>query len=97
MKGNAKKIAKLAAATALGLGVAASATSALAKSTCPVEKCYGIVKKAKNDCGTARHACAGQSIKSGARGEWMFVMKGNCKRIVGGHLNPPSKKAKVEK
>ena len=24
------------------------------------EKCYGIAKAGQNDCGTAKHACAGQ-------------------------------------
>lgn len=56
------------------------------------EKCYGIVKKAKNDCGTKAHACAGQSSKDGARNEWVYVMKGNCNKIVGGHLKPSDSK-----
>ena len=25
------------------------------------EKCYGIVKKGQNDCGTAKHSCAGKA------------------------------------
>ena len=30
------------------------------------EKCYGIAKAGQNDCGTARHTCAGKSTKSNA-------------------------------
>ncbi len=52
------------------------------------EKCYGIVKKAKNDCATPKHACAAQATKSGSPQEWMYVLKGNCERIVGGKTKP---------
>lgn len=36
------------------------------------EKCMGIVKAGKNDCGTSGHACAGQSTKDGAPDEWIY-------------------------
>lgn len=92
-----KKTAQLILAAAITAGVAAIPAHAIAKAKCPVEKCYGIAKKAKNDCGTAKHACAAQATRNGDRSEWMFVMKGNCKRIVGGHLHPPKNKADATK
>jgi len=49
--------AALASLLAFGL-----ATSALAGPVTPKpgqEKCYGIAKAGQNDCGTAKHACAG--------------------------------------
>jgi len=95
MKQKTKKIISGAMATALSLGVAAVSTQVVAKSNCPVEKCYGIVKKAKNDCGTSKHACAAQSKINGDKNDWMFVMKGNCDRIVGGSLTPPKVEAKA--
>lgn len=76
--------------SALSLAAVSVTTAVIAKSSCPVEKCYGIVKKAKNDCGTSKHACAAQAKTNGDKNEWMFVMKGNCKRIVGGSLKPKS-------
>jgi len=48
------------------------------------ERCYGIVFAGKNDCGTAKHACASQSIKDAATEEFIMVPKGLCQRIVGG-------------
>lgn len=50
------------------------------------EKCLGIVKAGKNDCGTSGHACAGQSTRDGAPDEWIYVPKGTCEKIVGGKV-----------
>jgi len=50
------------------------------------EKCMGIVKAGKNDCGTSGHACAGQSTKDGAPDEWIYVPEGTCEKIVGGKV-----------
>lgn len=50
------------------------------------EKCAGIAKAGKNDCGTAGHACGGQSTKDGAADEWIFVPEGTCEKIVGGSV-----------
>ena len=89
-----KKIAKVVVATVMGVGIAAVSTQIMAaKSNCAVEKCYGIAKKAKNDCGTSKHACAAQSTINSEKTDWIFVMKGNCDRIVGGSLTPPKVKA----
>ena len=88
MEQSTKKIANVVIATVLSVGVAAISTQAVAKANCPVEKCYGIAKKAKNDCGTQKHACAAQSKANGDKADWMFVMKGNCDRTVGGSLTP---------
>ncbi|OGT67022.1 MAG: hypothetical protein A3J38_05505 [Gammaproteobacteria bacterium RIFCSPHIGHO2_12_FULL_45_9] len=43
-----------------------------------MERCYGISKKANNDCGTSKHACAGKAIKDNDPEEWNFVKKGTC-------------------
>lgn len=50
------------------------------------EKCYGVVKAGKNDCGTKAHSCAGLSKKDGEG--WITVPKGTCERLVGGSLKP---------
>jgi uncharacterized membrane protein len=50
------------------------------------EKCMGIVKAGKNDCGTSGHACAGQSTKDGAPDEWIYVPQGTCEKIAGGKV-----------
>ena len=84
-----KKIIQTIITTTVAVGVVALSTQTMAKQKCAVEKCYGIVKKAKNDCGTAKHACAAQAKTSADPNDWIFVMKGNCNRIVGGSLKPP--------
>lgn len=49
----------------------------------PKEKCYGIAKAGQNDCGTARHSCAGKAAKDNARDEWKYVPKGTCEKMNG--------------
>lgn len=57
-----------------------------------MEKCGGIAKAGKNDCGTSKHSCAGQASKDGDKEEWLYVPTGSCEKIVGGDL----KKAKAK-
>ncbi len=81
------KIATAVIAAVLGTSLVADVAIAASPSK-KVEKCYGIVKAKKNDCGTPKHACAGQSKTDGSKSEWMYVLKGNCNRIIGGSLTP---------
>jgi uncharacterized membrane protein len=53
-----------------------------------MEKCYGIAKAGKNDCGTAKYSCAGSSTTDGDKTAWMMVPKGTCNKIVGGSSEP---------
>ena len=55
------------------------------------EKCAGIVKAGKNDCGTSKHACAGQATKSGDKEEWLYVPTGTCEKMVGTTIYKPKK------
>ena len=89
-KQKTKHIAAAVITTALsvGVGVAGVPAMAVAGSHSSMEKCYGIAKKGKNDCGTKYHSCAGQAKKNNAGDEWIYVKKGNCLRIVGGSLTP---------
>ena len=52
------ELIRQAIAGALALGVAAG--DALADRG-DFEKCAGVAKAGKNDCGTAKHACAGEA------------------------------------
>lgn len=84
-----QKLAKVVVATALSIGLTSVATQATAAAKGDAEKCYGIAKKAKNDCGVpGKHSCAAQAKVNGDPQEWMYVLKGNCDRIVGGGLTP---------
>jgi len=52
------------------------------------ERCYGVVRAGKNDCGTAMHACAGRAARDAQADEWLMLPGGTCDRIVGGSLRP---------
>lgn len=77
-----KKIVNAVMATLIGASVALAVPTVSAKPKKNVEKCYGISKAKMNDCGTPKHACAGQASKNSDPSEWIYVMKGNCARIV---------------
>lgn len=56
------------------------------------EKCAGIAKTGKNDCGTRQHSCAGMAKKDGDKEEWLYLPKGSCDKIVGAKVYIPAKK-----
>ncbi len=74
-----------AIAGVLALGMAVSSGQALAGKP-GMEKCTGIVKAGMNDCGTSKHACAGQAKADGDAEEWVYLPKGTCNKIVGGKV-----------
>jgi uncharacterized membrane protein len=69
----------------VALGVSAAGGQALAAKGAN-EKCAGIVKGGKNDCGTSRNACAGQVKADNDPEGWIYVPKGLCEKIVGGRV-----------
>ncbi len=74
--------------TAIAGVIALAATQAQAADPkAPKEKCYGIAKAGQNDCGTARHTCAGKATQDNAPDEWKYVPKGTCEKA-GGKLTP---------
>jgi len=72
-----------AVASLLALGLASSAALAQAAKG-DTEKCAGIVKAGKNDCGTSHSACAGTSKVDRDAEAWIAVPAGTCSRIAGG-------------
>ena len=67
------------------VGLSSTEAHALAKGK---EKCYGVVKAGKNDCGNAAktHSCAGHAATDGDSGEWLALPTGVCEKLVGGSL-----------
>lgn len=51
-----------------------------------MEKCAGVVKAGKNDCGANGHSCAGQAKVDSDPNEWVYLPKGACDKIVGGSV-----------
>ena len=68
----------------LALGIAAAAAGQPVPQPKESEKCYGVAKGGQNDCGTAKHACAGLGVKTDKdAAEWKYVAKGTCDSIGG--------------
>ncbi len=88
MQKTTKTLASIAIAglLATGLGLPSGEVQAAKKG---FEKCYGVAKKGKNDCGTSKHSCAAQATVDGDPEEWVYVPQGTCEKIVGGSLVKP--------
>ena len=84
---NKKIVVDSAIATLLSVGVLAT-TQAQAVPDTPKawEKCAGIAKAGKNDCGAldGKHGCAGQATVDNDDTEWVYVPEGTCAKITGG-------------
>ncbi len=78
-------IIRSAFASLVALGLTAAGTSALAAKG-DQEKCAGVVKAGKNDCGTSYSSCAGTAKKDNDAEAWIYVPKGTCERIAGGKI-----------
>ncbi len=79
---------KILLSSALALAVAGigNAQAADAKKV-EKEKCYGVTKEGKNDCGVKGvSSCAGTSKVDGDKGAWLYLKKGVCEKLVGGSL-----------
>ena len=83
-----RTLAASAVASFLGLLLASPAPAAdeATGKRPPQEKCYGVAKKAQNDCSTAGHSCSNEAKTDGDKSEWLWVPKGTCEKIVGGSL-----------
>ena len=91
---------KLMLSTAIaGLVAFSTTTGALAadEKKAEKEKCYGIAKKGMNDCGTAKHSCAGQAAADSIPEEWKFVAKGTCEDMKGSLKKPGAKAPEAPK
>jgi len=76
-------VTNAAIAGIIALGLTAASGQAFAGKP-GMEKCMGIVKIGMNDCGTSKHACAGQAKIDNDPEEWIYVPEGTCAKIVGG-------------
>ena len=69
----------------VAVGLSAGATQALAGKD-DTEKCAGVVKAGKNDCGTSKSSCAGTAKVDNDPEAWIAVPKGTCEKIAGGRV-----------
>ena len=84
-KVESKKVSSSAIAGIVAMGLLAGAGEAVAGKK-GFEKCAGIVKAGKNDCGNSRHGCAGHASTDNMADEWLYVPNGTCKKITGGSI-----------
>lgn len=80
---NSDQLVRGAIAGLLALGLAAGSSQALAQKA-DNEKCAGIAKAGKNDCGTSTTSCSGSIKVDGHKEAWILVPKGTCDKIAGG-------------
>jgi len=86
---NHQSTIQAALAGILALGVVSTALAGPVTPQPGQEKCYGIAKGGQNDCGTAKHACAGLGAKAdNDPTEWKYVAKGSCEKM-GGKTEAP--------
>jgi uncharacterized membrane protein len=85
MKLNKALLSITAGALTLG-AVAAYANETPATHAAPAskEKCYGVVKAGKNDCGAKDHSCAGKAAADKDAAEFILLPSGLCERLAGG-------------
>ncbi len=76
---------RLAISGALALSGAVIASNAVAADDSK-EQCAGIAKAGANDCATSTNACHGHATADATAETWIYVPKGTCDKIVGGHV-----------
>lgn len=80
-------IASAAIANILALGTITSTAYAVPAQPKNWEKCAGVAKAGKNDCGSLTkggHSCAGQAASDNLDSEWVYVPEGTCAKLTGG-------------
>lgn len=88
MKHNDLSKTAIAGILALGTGMMTSSAYAVPDQPKAWEKCAGIAKAGKNDCGAldGKHGCAGQAPADNMDTEWVYVPEGTCTKITGGRV-----------
>lgn len=73
-------------ASLIALGLTAGATGVLAQDKGMTEKCAGVIKAGKNDCGTSHSSCHGSVKTDGDKEAWVELPKGACDKIIGAYV-----------
>ena len=74
----------------ISVGFAVTAGCNNVPSKTKYEKCFGIAKAFKNDCGAKnQHSCEGSSTQARDPYNFLIIPKGLCNKIVGGSTHPP--------
>jgi len=79
-------LVKAAVATAVAMSLT---TTPVMAGKPGMEKCAGIVKAGKNDCGTSKLSCSGTVSTNSDAEAWIYVPEGTCSKIVGATVYKP--------
>ncbi len=82
---SSNQVIRGAIAGLLALGVAGAINTAVAAQQ-QTEKCAGVIKAGKNDCGTSTTGCHGSVKVDGSKEAWIEVPKGTCDKIAGAYV-----------
>ena len=74
-----ERIIQGAVASLLAIGVATASTVTFAAGD--FEKCAGVAKAGKNDCGTSKSSCAATAKTDRDAEAWILVPKGTCDKM----------------
>jgi len=86
-----KNLIKTALTGVMAAGLVTLTTATAHAGKPGMEKCMGVAKAGKNDCGTSQHACGGMAKEDGMAEEWVYVPEGTCEKLVGGKVKPAKK------
>jgi uncharacterized membrane protein len=75
-----------AISSVIALGFSALPLTSAIAADVAMEKCAGIAKAGKNDCGTTKLSCHGSVKTDNDKEAWIAVPAGTCERISGGTI-----------
>ena len=80
-----RRVLMVISSSLLALFLLAGAAQAVPDQPKTWEKCAGVAKAGKNDCGAldGSHQCGGMSTVDDDSNEWVYVPKGTCEKIGG--------------
>jgi uncharacterized membrane protein len=78
-----ERIIQGAVASLLAIGVATAGTATFAAGD--FEKCAGVAKAGKNDCGTSKRSCPATAKMDRDSEAWILVPTGTCDKIAAAH------------
>lgn len=73
-------------ASLIALGLTTGTTSVIAQDKGKTEKCAGVIKAGKNDCGTSHSSCHGSISVVGDKEAWVELPKGACEKIIDAYV-----------
>lgn len=78
------RVIRSAFAGLLALGVTAAVSTPARAADGATEKCAGVAKAGKNDCGTTKLGCHASATTDRDKEAWVELPKGTCERLAGG-------------